>query len=200
MRRTYSTGLAGLVIGSVLLMFATGRVWISGAVAAAGLPIVHVSLTGHSVAAASAAFGLLGLSGAAAVALTRGWWRWGLAILVAAAEACAVVVVLVSVNGTGEQVRSAANGATGSLTTATTAWPFVTALGGALATASAIAIAYSIRLERGRSVRPEVGSATGPQGASVQEGPEPSSDHEGPRGQQGHDLWSAIEQGDDPTA
>jgi hypothetical protein len=209
MRRTYSAGLAGLVLGSVLLMFATGRVWISGAVAAAGLPIVHVSLTGHSVAAASAAFGLLGLAGAAAVALTRGWWRWGLAMLVTAAEACAVVVVLVSVNGTGGQVRAAANGATGSLTTATSAWPFVAALGAALATASAIAISYSTRREHEWSARPEAGSATGPQGASKHEGPEPSSDHEGPRGessstptrgQQGHDLWSAIEQGDDPTA
>jgi hypothetical protein len=94
-------------------------------------------------------------------------------MLVTAAEACAVVVVLVSVIGAGGQVRSAANGATGSLTTATSAWPFVAALGAALATAGAIAIAYSTRPERGWSARSEAGGATRPAGASEHEGPEP---------------------------
>lgn len=176
-RRAFPLGMALVLTGSVVLLFASGRQWVSGSVTDPGLPAIRVSLTGHAVSGAATAFGLLGLAGAAAVALVRGRWRQVLAGLLCFSEIVAAVLVAQSVSGPAERVRAAAGTAAGTVSYSVSAWPYV-----ALAAAMVVAVGAGLL-----ALRP--GRVPGGRGEPAAAAPRPEPD-----------LWSALEQGDDPTA
>ena len=70
-RRGYAVALVLLVAGGALLLLAYGRVWVSVTVSDAGLPALHVDLTGHDLQPEGTAAALVALAGVAALVATR---------------------------------------------------------------------------------------------------------------------------------
>ncbi len=70
-RRGYAVALVLLVAGGALLLLAYGRVWVSVTVGDAGLPSLHVDLTGHDLQPEGTAAALVALAGVAALVATR---------------------------------------------------------------------------------------------------------------------------------
>ena len=70
-RRGYVLALVLLVAGGALLLLAYGRVWVSVTVSDAGLPTLHVDLTGHDLQPEGTAAALVALAGVAGVVATR---------------------------------------------------------------------------------------------------------------------------------
>lgn len=169
-RRSLTIAIVLLGGGSFLLLFAAGRVWVTGSVTDPGSPVVRVMLSGHAVSGAATAFGLLGLAGGASTLLLRGLPRRVLAIALAVALAAGAATIANVGAHPGARVRESANVTGGILRATTSGWPWV-------ATASALAAAVGAVLLARRV--PGTRSRTRAQAP---------------------DLWAALERGEDPTA
>lgn len=168
--RSATTGVALLVPGSLLLLFAAGRRWLSGTVAETGAPVVHVWLNGHSVTGAPTAFGLLGLAGAATTLLLRGWARRVVGGLLCVGMIVGAVSLAGSWNDPAARVREAAGVANGVTHAVVSPWPVLAFAAALLAAAGSF----------------QLGFASGTRARTA--APAPSTD-----------LWSAIDRGEDPT-
>ena len=70
-RRGLTAALALLGVGAGLLLLAYGRTWVSVTVSDAGLPALHVDLSGHDLQPEGTAAAIVALAGVAAVVATR---------------------------------------------------------------------------------------------------------------------------------
>ena len=165
-------GLALLSAGSIVLLISAGRAWISGTVTEPGSPVIHVSLSGHTVTGAATAFGLLGLAGAATALLVRGWARRLLASVLTIGLIAGSALVAAATSNADSKVRDSASVATGVTHVTISIWPAVAFGAIVLATVGAAQLAFA------RTTSPRKG------GAPVAGPP---------------DLWSAIDRGEDPT-
>lgn len=173
------------VAGAFLVLVGAGREWVVVDVAGdALLPGRSVDVDGADLAPGLRALGLLGLAGVPALAASRGRGRRvvGLVVLLTGAGAVAVTARLVAA-GLGDRalltaaVRDAGEGATSS-----TAWPYVTVLGGLLLLASGLLVMLR-----------------GPRWAALgRRYDAPAPPPERPVGER--DLWEALDRGEDPTA
>ncbi|MEI7779797.1 MAG: Trp biosynthesis-associated membrane protein [Actinomycetes bacterium] len=190
-RRYFTVGWLLMVVGSAGLLFAAGREWIVGTITETGLPVVHVSLGGHSVAPASAAFGLLGLAGAAAIVLTKGWWRRMLAGLLALIQMGAVALLLSRVVDPRGAVRLAGTGASGTVAGHITPWPYVAA------TCCGVLVVAGLLIVLATGIDPSALAY----GAAAQGIDDPVGEPASAAASAGAagDLWSTLESGHDPT-
>ncbi|MFJ3910380.1 TIGR02234 family membrane protein [Streptomyces vinaceus] len=189
-RRSVAVALLFGALGATVVLLASGRVWARGTAAVGGgsLPL---TADGRAVTGLPAALAIVGLAALVAVFAVRGRSRLlvsGLLALSGLGAALAAVLAADDRRALDERAaRTTADTAAhvGALTH--TAWPYVTAVGGALILlAGLLALrfgggwpAMGGRYERDGSPRPRKAAAVDP------DRPE--------------DLWKALDRGEDPT-
>lgn len=172
-------GLA--VLAAALLLFATGRTWLTVRLTAPGLPAVVREGTGRTVAPGSFAFALAGLAGSFGVLATRRVLRVVVAVIVAACGIGGAVTAWLGAHaatgllGPSERVRGSV------MHVEHTAWPWV-----AVAAAVVLAACGVVAAVRGRSWPGMGAKYDAPRQARRREA-EP-------------DMWRALDRGEDPTA
>jgi uncharacterized membrane protein (TIGR02234 family) len=126
--------LAGIAVGGLLVLLASGRVWSTAHVVIPGASAVKLSVTGHAVEPSLPALGIALLALAAGIVAARGRLRAVVAFVVALVGGLCVVVAFVGrssvssalraheLGGAGVPVHGSANG-----------WWVVAALGGLIA-------------------------------------------------------------------
>ncbi|MFF3563012.1 TIGR02234 family membrane protein [Streptomyces sp. NPDC002574] len=195
-RRSMAVALSGGVLGAALVLLAAGKTWQHGFAGTAGAGVaVHVS--GGQVTAVPGALALVGLAALVAVFAVRGAARLVVSGLLALCGAGALLAALLAV-GDASSLDAAAAAASGltratATGTTTTAWPAVSAAGGALlllagATAVLRAASWpgmSSRYERDTAGTPRRATARPARAADGEERPE--------------DMWKALDRGEDPT-
>ena len=191
-RRGLTVAVLLVVTGAVVvLMAATRTFWTmhvpSAAVAGA---FVFIAVPGTQAAPATTALGVLGLAAAALMLAASGRWRQAVGGLVLLAGVLGAVAALRSGHGAYAYVQAhpAAGGATTGIGGDRTGWPFVAAFGAAL-----MALGGGLALLRGRSW--PGWSNRYDRGAAATASP--AADR---RDQTAHELWDALDRGEDPTA
>jgi hypothetical protein len=143
--RGYRLALGALLLGSVAVVVAYGRTWITTVVVDPGLPTVVVALTGGDLDPAGAALGLVGLAGVAGLVATR---RTGRIVAGVAVLALALRFALTWSTGSGAganvlRLVAERSGATAVGVSSATSWWVLAAVGGALVAGSGLAaVAY----------------------------------------------------------
>ncbi|MFE5539716.1 TIGR02234 family membrane protein [Streptomyces sp. NPDC056492] len=189
-RRSVAVALLFGALGASVVLLASGRVWARGTAAVGGgsLPL---TADGRAVTGLPAALAIVGLAALVAVFAVRGRSRLlvsGLLALSGLGAALAAVLAADDRQALDEQAaRTTADTAAqvGALTH--TAWPYITAAGGALIlVAGLLALRFGSgwpamggRYERDGSPRPRKAAVVDP------DRPE--------------DLWKALDRGEDPT-
>lgn len=195
-RRSMAVALAGGVLGAALVLLAAGKTWQHGFAGTAGAGVA-VHADGSQVTAVPGALALVGLAALVAVFAVRGVARTVVSGLLVLCGAGALLAALLA-TGDGSSLDTAAATASGltratATDTATTAWPTVSAVGGALlllagVTAVLRAAAWpgmSSRYERDTAAPARPSAARSARAADGEERPE--------------DLWKAMDRGEDPT-
>jgi uncharacterized membrane protein (TIGR02234 family) len=185
-RRELGLAVVGCLVGAALVLLAGGRSWVHFSVIQPPLPAVHGVATGHRLAGATTSLGLVILAAAVALVATRRLGRQLAGVLVVAVGVTAVVLALHVAVDPASSVNGAVATATGrrgiaATTVSVTAWPWLAALGGMLATLiGAMTVAHGRRWPAmGR--RYEVAPATAPTKRDETS------------------MWDALDRGDDPT-
>jgi uncharacterized membrane protein (TIGR02234 family) len=185
--RLYGPTLLIGLAGAVAVAVGTARPWadISGSVR--GVPVVHASVDGASVAPLAAALGYVLLAGFGAVVATRGTVRRTIGLAVLVASAVVVVVAVAVPSDVSAALHSAlrAKGYPGGgvVTERTGAWRWVCLSGAILAGVSGATVAalgHRFAVMGARYDAPSVG-------------PEESAERDD------GEMWRAIDRGDDPT-
>jgi uncharacterized membrane protein (TIGR02234 family) len=185
--RLYGPTLLGGLVGAAAVAVGTARPWAEVSGSVRGVPVVHASVGGASVAPLAAALGYVVLAGFGAVVATRGTVRRavGVAVLLAAA---AVVVVAVAVPSDvsaalHSALRSKGYPGGGVVTERTSAWRWVCLAGAVIAGLAGATVAV-------------LGRHFAVMGARY-DAPAPGPDqHDEPDDSK---MWRAIDRGDDPT-
>ncbi|MFB7056846.1 TIGR02234 family membrane protein [Streptomyces vinaceus] len=189
-RRSVAVALLFGALGASVVLLASGRVWARGTAAVGGgsLPL---TADGRAVTGLPAALAIVGLAALVAVFAVRGRSRLlvsGLLALSGLGAALAAVLAADDRRALDERAaRTTADTAAHVAALTHTAWPYVTAAGGALILlAGLLALrfgggwpAMGGRYERDGSPRPRKAAAVDP------DRPE--------------DLWKALDRGEDPT-
>ena len=192
MRSSRGLGLAVLLclLGAFVVLVGAGREWASVQVAAGALTDAQtVSVAGTELAGGVRGLGLVGLAGVVALAATRRVGRVVVGALLLLTGA-GVVATVVGVDLGAATLDSEAVGSAGGRVegdVATTAWPWLTALGGVL-----LAAAGLLTVARGRSW-PGLGQRYEAPAAREQAAPATPAQIE-------RSLWEALDRGEDPTA
>lgn len=184
-RRELLVALLGCLAGAGLVLLAARQVWVVARPADPESLARPVRYAGGQVSAPSAALGLVGLAGAAAVLAARGRWRAVVGGLVAAAG---VAIAGLGVAATSPGWLASAVRAVSVSTDPR--WPLVSAAGGVV-----LAAAGGLTLLRGRSW-PALGSRYDAPGTGADR---PASAGPAPPDRD-RALWEAQDAGVDPTA
>lgn len=173
--------------GAALVLLASGRPWARAVLRQPPLPAVGLTVNGRSVAPVVAALGLVGLGGAVAGVASRGTWRAVTGVLLALAGAGVVVASLQVRLDLPRAIRPAAeriSGIRGVTVPAAqaTAWPSVSAVGGAI-----LCGAGALTVVRGRRWT-TLSSRYDAPGADLPPGPQDPAE-----------IWDALDRGHDPT-
>jgi len=189
-RPELATAVLLCLVGAFVVLVGVGRTWASVDVPAGPLTDAPtVALPGSELAPGVRALGLVGLAGVVALAATRRTGRvvvGGLLVLTGAGVVASVVVPDLTAASLDSGRVAAAGADPASAPVAATAWPWLTALGGAV-----LAAAGLLTVLRGRSW-PGLGQrydAPAPHRAQPDAASAPSE-----RG-----LWEALDRGEDPT-
>ena len=189
-RREYGIATLAMAAGAALLLFASGRVWVTGLLGSPG-PVapVSVEVTGGDLTGALSGLGWAGLAAIAGLYAARSWPRRVVGALVAACGVFAftalwsatrpetllgaVTELATDASGTGEVVGTPEISALG---------PIMAAVGALLLTSSGVAALVRAPVWPGMGNRYDRDAA--------------------PRPRQAHtpaDLWKSLDAGDDPT-
>ncbi|MFD5148932.1 TIGR02234 family membrane protein [Streptomyces sp. NPDC058401] len=189
-RRSVAAALLLGALGATVVLLASGRVWARG-VAAIGGGSLPVTADGRAVTGLPAALAIVGLAALVAVFAVRGRSRLLVSALLALSGLGAGAAALANADGRraldAEAARTTADTAAHVAGLTHTAWPYVTAVGGALILlAGLLALRFGSawpamggRYERDGSPRPRKAAVVDP------DRPE--------------DLWKALDRGEDPT-
>ncbi|MFE4639181.1 TIGR02234 family membrane protein [Streptomyces sp. NPDC056773] len=189
-RRSVAVALLLGALGATVVLLASGRVWARG-VAAVGGGSLPVTADGRAVTGLPAALAIVGLAALVAVFAVRGRSRLLVSALLALSGLGAALAALANADGRSaldaEAARTTADTAAQVAGLTHTAWPYVTAAGGALILlAGLLALRFGSawpamggRYERDGSPRPRKAAVVDP------DRPE--------------DLWKALDRGEDPT-
>ncbi|MFE9566172.1 TIGR02234 family membrane protein [Streptomyces sp. NPDC006487] len=189
-RRSVAVALLFGALGATVVLLASGRVWARG-VAAIGGGSLPVTADGRAVTGLPAALAIVGLAALVAVFAVRGRSRLLVSALLALSGLGAGAAALANADGRraldAQAARTTADTAAHVAGLTHTAWPYVTAVGGALILlAGLLALRFGSswptmggRYERDGSPRPRKAAAVDP------DRPE--------------DLWKALDRGEDPT-
>ncbi|GAC1322235.1 MAG: TIGR02234 family membrane protein [Mycobacteriales bacterium] len=182
-------GAVGLcLLGSALVLLAAGRPWTRFTLDQGGLlPPLRLAPSGRALDPTAGALGLVGLAGVLALAATRRRGRLVVGVLVAlcgagaAAASLRVALELPAAVGRAD-VLQRATGTTSLLPgrLAVTAWPWVSAAGGALLVLAGVLVIMRGPGWAGLSARYELSASRS--GAPV-----------------GPSLWDSFDRGEDPT-
>ncbi|WTJ94548.1 TIGR02234 family membrane protein [Streptomyces sp. NBC_01537] len=193
-RRSVTAALLLGAAGATIVLLAKGRIWMNGTVDIGAGGIRSVSATGQQVGGLPGSLALVAMAAFVAVFAVRGAGRVALAGLLALCGAGTVAAALSSLDDPSAMNAAAATAtalvhATVSEHT-TTAWPLLSAAGGALLLAAGI-----IALVRGRAW-PAMSSRYDREGAEpgMRRQRKPVVDPDRPE-----DLWKALDRGEDPT-
>ncbi|MFD3453654.1 TIGR02234 family membrane protein [Streptomyces sp. NPDC058691] len=195
-RRSMAVALSGGVLGAALVLLAAGKTWRHGSAGMAGGGVaVHVS--GGQVTAVPGALALVGLAALVAVFAVRGVARRIVAGLLALCGAGALIAALLA-TGDGSALDAAAAAASGltratATDTATTGWPAVSAVGGALLLLAGVVAVLRAAVWPGMSGRYERDTTATARPSTARSAP--VGDHE----ERPEDLWKALDRGEDPT-
>lgn len=176
--------LAGLVVGGVLVLIASGRVWSTATVHVPGASTAPVSVTGHAVEPSLPALGIALLALGAAVIAARAWMRRAVGAVIVAVGAIALGVSIGGRSAVSSALTSHEVGGLGVPVHGTAnAWWVVAALGGLVAVL--VGLAVTIRSGRWAAMgrKYEAPQAAAPVAASA----DPAS------------AWDALDRGEDPT-
>lgn len=189
-RRSVAVALLLGALGATVVLLASGRVWARG-VAAIGGGSLPVTADGRAVTGLPAALAIVGLAALVAVFAVRGKSRLLVSALLALSGLGAGAAALANADGRraldAQAARTTADTAAHVAGLTHTAWPYVTAAGGALILlAGLLALRFGSswptmggRYERDGSPRPRKAAVVDP------DRPE--------------DLWKALDRGEDPT-
>lgn len=179
--------------GAALVLLAAGRPWARASLLRQPpLPTVGVTSSGRSLAPVAAALGLVGLAAVVAVLATRGAGRLVTGVLLALAGAGVMVASVQVVADLPRVLRptlervSGVPGATAE-DVRVTAWPGVSAAGGALLCAAGVLIAVRGRRWTVLSARYDAPGADRPDADRPDAPAEPAT------------IWDALDRGEDPT-
>ncbi|MFJ9177884.1 TIGR02234 family membrane protein [Streptomyces sp. NPDC102360] len=189
-RRSLAVALLCGAAGAAIALLASRQEWCSGVAAVAGgkLPL---TAKGSDVTGVPAALAIVGLAALVAVFAVRKVGRVLVAVLLALSGAGAVAAAVLGAGDSAaldEKAAQAAGDASATIhALSNTAWPYVSAVGGALILiAGILAVVYGAawpsmggRYERSGAPRPRRAKAVDP------ERPE--------------ELWKALDRGEDPT-
>lgn len=183
--RELTAAIGGCLVGSALVVTATGERWAAGEGSrGAGLPVEVVQLTSSDLAPAASGLALLALASVAALVATRGVVRRLVGVLVLVAGAGIAVAAVHA----GARARSAAEarlGATTRVDLTLTPWPWLAAAGGLLVVA--VGLLVLVRGGGWPSLSPRYQTQVAPPVTTAAD-------------QTPDDLWRALDRGDDPTA
>ncbi|MFP1623840.1 TIGR02234 family membrane protein [Streptomyces sp. 5K101] len=189
-RRSLAAALLLGAVGATVVLLAAGQVWAEGR-ASVGGGAVSLDADGGDVTGVPTALAVVGLAALVAVFAVRRAGRVVVSGLLALSGAGAALAALLGASDTDALDEKAARTTGDAAATAEalthTAWPYVTAAGGALILlAGVVALRYgrqwpamSGRYERDGTPRPRKAAAVDP------DRPE--------------DLWKALDRGEDPT-
>ncbi|HVS68461.1 MAG TPA: Trp biosynthesis-associated membrane protein [Mycobacteriales bacterium] len=177
--------LVGLVVGGVLVLVASGRVWSSTTVNLPGAPASPVSVTGHAIEPSLPALAIALLAMAAAVIAARGRMRRAIGVLITVVGGAAVAVALAGraavssaltsheIGGLGVPAHGTANG-----------WWVVAAVGAVDAALAGLAVTFGSGTWAAMGQKYEAPQSTAPvtAGADSAVG-----------------TWDALDRGEDPT-
>ncbi|HEX6447293.1 MAG TPA: Trp biosynthesis-associated membrane protein [Streptosporangiales bacterium] len=180
-RREMLVVLGVAVLAAALLLFASGRTWLSVRVTAPGLPTVVRDGTGRTLAPGSFAFALAGLAGSFGVLATRRAARLVVAVVVAVCGAGGAVTAWLGAHAAADLIGSTERLLGSVLHVRHTAWPWVAVGAGVVLAACGVVAAV-----RGRTW-PGMGAKYDAPRDAERRGSEP-------------DMWRALDRGDDPTA
>jgi len=193
-RRSLAVALLLGVLGASIVLVAVGKIWMNGEADIGGGASRAVSATGQQVSGLPGSLALVGMAAFAVVFAVRGARRVAVSALLVLCGAGTVTVALRSLDN--PTTLDAAAATTTALTNAAvsgitaTAWPLISATGGALLLAAGI-----IALVRGRAW-PGMSDRYDREGAEGRPGKPkaPVLDPDRPE-----DLWKALDRGEDPT-
>lgn len=179
--RSLMTALGALLLGGVLVLVASGRVWSTATVNVPGAPASPISVTGHAVEPSLPALGVALLALVAAVIAAKGRLRRAVGVVVVVVAGIALGVSIAGrssvssaltsheIGGLGVPAHGTANG-----------WWIVAAVGGLIAVIAGLAVA----------VRGGRWAAMGRKYEAPR--PVPASDP-------ADSAWEALDRGEDPT-
>lgn len=189
-RRSVAVALLLGALGATVVLLASGRVWARG-VADIGGGSLALSADGRAVTGLPAALAIVGLAALVAVFAVRGRSRLLVSGLLALSGLGAGLAALAYADGrqalNAEAARTTADTAAQVAGLTHTAWPYVTACGGAL-----ILVAGLLALRFG-SAWPAMGGRYERDG-TLRPRKAPVVDPDRPE-----DLWKALDRGEDPT-
>jgi uncharacterized membrane protein (TIGR02234 family) len=185
--RLYGPTLLGGLVGAAAVAVGTARPWAEVSGSVRGVPVVHASVDGASVAPLAAALGYVVLAGFGAVVATRGTVRRAVGVVVLLAAAAVVVVAVAVPSDVSAALHSALRSkgypGGGVVTERTGAWRWVCLAGAVIAGLAGATVAV-------------LGGHFAVMGARY-DTPAPGLDqHDEPDDSK---MWRAIDRGDDPT-
>lgn len=190
-RQELALAVAGSAIAGALVLLAVGRRWVSYAVLGGGQ--ASAGPTGHDVAAATSALGLVMLAAVVALPATRRWPRRAVGVIVAAAGAGTIAlagyVLADPAAAAGQRFIGVFSFSPDPTVRAhATVWPWVDVCAGVLALAAG---GFALLRSGGW---PAMGRRyeSGDRSASGAGRARPSSD--------ASSMWDRLDHGDDPTA
>ncbi|MET9257922.1 TIGR02234 family membrane protein [Streptomyces sp. NPDC048182] len=189
-RRSLAFALLCGALGAAVTLLATRQEWASGTASVAG-GAFPLSVKGSDVTGVPAALAIVGLAALVAVFAVRRAGRLAVSALLALSGAGTVAAALAGASGDAALDEEAARAAGDTSATVAglthTAWPYATAVGGALLlVAGLLALRYGRRWPA-MSGRYDRAGAPRPRRA-------PAVDPDRPE-----DLWKALDRGEDPT-
>ncbi|MCB5167823.1 TIGR02234 family membrane protein [Streptomyces bambusae] len=190
-RRSVACALLLGTLGATVVLLASGRTWANGT-AEAGGGTLPLSADGTTVTGVPAALAIVGLAALVAVFAVRGTGRTLVSGVLALSGAGAVAAAVLGASDSSaldaEAARTTADTAAAVAGLTHTAWPYVTAAGGAL-----ILLAGLLALRFGTGW-PAMGGRYERDGAPRARTAPVRVDPDRPE-----DLWKALDRGEDPT-
>ncbi|MGW3246381.1 TIGR02234 family membrane protein [Streptomyces sp. NPDC001070] len=191
-RRSLVAALSSGVLGAAVVLLAAGRTWQKGTAPFAGGGPVGVS--GNQVTGVPGALALVGLAALVAVFAVRGASRLVVGVLLALCGAGALAAALTALGDTTalDAAAAAASGLKHTTVTAvsTSAWPLVSAAGGALILLAGVVAVLRARTWPGMSSRYDRDT---PRAARPGSAPRVTAE------ERPEELWKALDRGEDPT-